>query len=439
VLKHFIFRWIETRNNDGSAAVFTSLCSEKSTEAMVDSRRVVGGTVWAKSTSVSRDCKRIYGVECDKTYLCGVVIEVLTHKPDGARRATTLIKAKYKVGDGEKIQIINLAQLKKENPNPPTAAAPVGDVTPASSHENSEQSSTTNDDTHPPTTSSPTPTTTTNVPPATVQTTATSNTNSTGGSSEATRTPTVSCHGTNWFEGGTDLPTNGPFTHKTWKLTCQYNSREYTPLCDEKKDIPALDYFLSVFPAKQLNLMVEQTSKKLTKEGKPKLTKGECLKWLGVLLLITRFEFGDRANLWATQSHCKYVPAANFGERTGMTRDRFHDIFRCMVWSVQPPKRPDHMSSEQYRWLLIEDFIANFNEHRSQYFHPGWLICVDESMSRWYGLGGHWINMGLPMYVAIDRKPEDGMEIQNACCGHSNIMMQLKLVKTASANAENAE
>ncbi len=94
------------------------------------------------------------------------------------------------------------------------------------------------------------------------------------------------------------------------------------------------------------------------------------------------------------------------------------------------------MSSEQYRWLLIEDF----NEHRSHYFHPTrWLICVDESMSRWYGLGGHWINMGLPMYVAIDRKPEDGMEVQNASCGHSNIMMQLKLVKTASANAEEAE
>ena len=34
------------------------------------------------------------------------------------------------------------------------------------------------------------------------------------------------------------------------------------------------------------------------------------------------------------------------------------------------------------------------------------------------------------MYVAIERKPEDGCEIQNSCDGVSGIMMQLKLVKT---------
>ena len=49
--------------------------------------------------------------------------------------------------------------------------------------------------------------------------------------------------------------------------------------------------------------------------------------------------------------------------------------------------------------------------------------------------GGHWINLGLPMYIAIDRKPENGCEIQNACCGRSGIMMRLKLVKTAEEEA----
>jgi hypothetical protein len=54
-------------------------------------------------------------------------------------------------------------------------------------------------------------------------------------------------------------------------------------------------------------------------------------------------------------------------------------------------------------------------------------------MSRWYGLGGSWINMGLPHYIAIDRKPEDGCEVQNAACGSSGVMMQLKLVKGGTA------
>jgi hypothetical protein len=39
------------------------------------------------------------------------------------------------------------------------------------------------------------------------------------------------------------------------------------------------------------------------------------------------------------------------------------------------------------------------------------------------------------MYVAIDRKPESGCEIQNSACGRSMIMMRLKIVKTAEEEA----
>ncbi|KAI2511132.1 Transposase IS4 [Fragilaria crotonensis] len=60
------------------------------------------------------------------------------------------------------------------------------------------------------------------------------------------------------------------------------------------------------------------------------------------------------------------------------------------------------------------------------------MICVDESMSRWYGQGGHWINHGLPQYAALDRKPENGCEIQNAACGVCGVMLRLKLVKGAN-------
>ena len=65
-------------------------------------------------------------------------------------------------------------------------------------------------------------------------------------------------------------------------------------------------------------------------------------------------------------------------------------------------------------------------------YHPSDSICVDESMYRWYGIGGHYINAGLSQYIAIDRKPENDCEIPNAADGVSGIMMQLKLVKTSS-------
>ena len=53
-------------------------------------------------------------------------------------------------------------------------------------------------------------------------------------------------------------------------------------------------------------------------------------------------------------------------------------------------------------------------------------------MSRWYVIGGHWINADFPQYISIDRNPENGFDIQNSDDGVSVIMMQLKLVKSSS-------
>ena len=84
---------------------------------------------------------------------------------------------------------------------------------------------------------------------------------------------------------------------------------------------------------------------------------------------------------------------------------------------------------------MVDGFVDWYNSHQETNFSPSDLICIDESISCWYGQGGHWINHGLPMYVAIDRKPENGCGIQNACCGRCSIMMRLKLVKTAEEEA----
>jgi hypothetical protein len=79
--------------------------------------------------------------------------------------------------------------------------------------------------------------------------------------------------------------------------------------------------------------------------------------------------------------------------------------------------------------------VDNYNEHRKSYLIPSWQICVDESIGRWYGLGGSWINEGLPHCVAIDHKLEDGLEIQNAYDAMSGIMARLQLVKSATTES----
>ena len=40
-----------------------------------------------------------------------------------------------------------------------------------------------------------------------------------------------------------------------------------------------------------------------------------------------------------------------------------------------------------------------------------------------------------PMYVAIKRNPDNGEEIQNAACGQSGIIMQLRIVKSVMNEA----
>ena len=100
-----------------------------------------------------------------------------------------------------------------------------------------------------------------------------------------------------------------------------------------------------------------------------------------------------------------------------------------MVWSDQPNIRQERMKHSQYRWKLVNGFVICFNDNRVQSFIPSEMICVDESISRWYSQDGDWINYGLPHYVAIDRKPENGCEIQDSCCGVSGIMMRLKVFK----------
>jgi len=122
-----------------------------------------------------------------------------------------------------------------------------------------------------------------------------------------------------------------------------------------------------------------------------------------------------------------------------MSRHRFDVLWRYHRWSDQPVDRPVGMSSEEHRWSLVFGHRDRFNAWRASNFVPSDCICVDESISRWYGLGGHWINLGLPQYVAIDRKPENGCEIQDACDGRSGVMLRIKIVETADAHTDEEE
>jgi hypothetical protein len=69
------------------------------------------------------------------------------------------------------------------------------------------------------------------------------------------------------------------------------------------------------------------------------------------------------------------------------------------------------MSAEHYWCLLIDDFMEAFNSHQETNFVLSDSTCLDESMSRWYGQEGSWIDIGRQNYVAIAIKADSGCKI----------------------------
>ena len=65
------------------------------------------------------------------------------------------------------------------------------------------------------------------------------------------------------------------------------------------------------------------------------------------------------------------------------------------------------MSHDVHRWKIIKDFVTHFNDYLTRIFSTSYLICADESISRWYRQGFHWKFLGFPMYVAMDMNPEN--------------------------------
>ena len=77
---------------------------------------------------------------------------------------------------------------------------------------------------------------------------------------------------------------------------------------------------------------------------KPFNDMDEALRFQGVVMLATRFEFGKWDELWSTVGR-KYMPDVEFG-KTVMGRDIFKEIFSSQRYSEQLLSRPSNLSSE---------------------------------------------------------------------------------------------
>ena len=287
-----------------------------------DSRMVVGGLVHAKACHVTCDaeCKRRYGSLFKTKLVNGVVTMVETVTPANKKRVVTMITASYTFGGGEiKVQKLNsrsvkaghvpatnvegnepvtgigtqIAQAPNESDTAPDVNAPgvdppfdrnddaspsyetlVNEIVAAGVAENvlhnpeemREDFLMRNDDDAPP-------------PDETI----------------------AYVHGNEWVRAAmTNPPLNGNVPFRQWSvrnLVGEVLHPGQNNLTTAQEMSP-LDFFLLMFPPKQLSDMVHWTNRELVKLDLKQTTESELLKLFGMFILMSRFEFTSRHTLW---------------------------------------------------------------------------------------------------------------------------------------------
>ena len=114
-------------------------------------------------------------------------------------------------------------------------------------------------------------------------------------------------HDQEWFvdDPDTKLPVNGNYHFCNWAIKTRMGYM-LGQGGDHQNSYSCLEYFLMLFPPEQLQLILQLSNNELAMARKNYTTAGEIVKFFGVLLLVTQFEFGSRASIWSKTSTNKY-------------------------------------------------------------------------------------------------------------------------------------
>ena len=147
------------------------------------------------------------------------------------------------------------------------------------------------------------------------------------------------------------------------------------------------------------------------------LTWEEFVRFMGIVFLLATTQGVSRRMFWANDSPDIFV-GAPFRLHAYMSRRRFESILKHLKFTDEgapPYKHPFHP---------VNKLITSFNEHTQHCFSPGWINCLDESMSVWTNM---WT---CPGWMFVPRKPHPmGNEYHSLCCGVSGIMYAIELVE----------
>lgn len=175
-----------------------------------------------------------------------------------------------------------------------------------------------------------------------------------------------------------------------------------------------LGYFIHFLPVDYIkSTMIPATNATLSEA----LTWDEFVRFLGLVFIMSTTQTVSRRDFWS-QDAPEMFSGAPFRLHSYMSRRRFELILKHLKFTTKDPptfKNPFHD---------VTDLIESWNQHTQHCFSPGWVNCLDESMSVWTN---RWT---CPGWMFVPRKPHPmGNEYHSLCCGLSGIMYAIELVE----------
>ena len=178
-----------------------------------------------------------------------------------------------------------------------------------------------------------------------------------------------------------------------------------------------LSWFLLLFPTLFIkNIIIPATNASMGIQQSP-LTYGEFLVFIGLWLLMSTQQGCDRRDYWSLKAPNEFEGAPyRFG--VYMSRTRFEAILANLrLTNIPAPSFVD-------KFHEVRQLLKAWNDHMKEVFIPGWINCLDESMSVWTS---QWT---CPGWMVVPRKPHPfGNEYHTLCCGLCGILYALELVE----------
>jgi hypothetical protein len=184
-----------------------------------------------------------------------------------------------------------------------------------------------------------------------------------------------------------------------------------------------VDMFELLFPKEYVNdTILHLVNKNIDSEKT--VTYGEFIRWLGCWFLMATIEGPQRQEFWAV-SDVQIFKGAPFRLTEFMSGKRFTTILKALEFTlVEPPNYND-------KFHQIRDLVDAWNKNMANNFCPGWINCLDESMSVW---SNPWT---CPGFMFVPRKPHPfGNEWHTICCRLSGILFAVELVEGKDAPPE---